>query len=72
METITVKYNKKSKAGKAVEAVLKALNGLPGVEIITSNEKHYDPEFVKKIRRAEKQVGVVVNTSDIWGSLGLK
>ena len=71
METITLKYNKKSKAGKAIEAVLKALEGLPGVEIIENDEGHYSPEFVKKIKRAEKQQGIVVDTADIWESLGL-
>ena len=75
METITLKYNKKSKAGKAIEAVLKALEELPGVEIIPNEDGHYNSEFVKKIESSEKQIKEgkfkILDTKDVWGSLGL-
>jgi len=71
METITLKINTNSKAGKALKTMLEFFSKQPGVEIV-EEKSPYDPEFVKKIRRAEKQKGIVINTEDVWGSLGLK
>lgn len=76
METITIKYDKKSKAGKAIQAMINALIGMAGVEVVSEEkESPYNPEFVKKIRKAEKEIEkgefVELDTTDIWGSLGL-
>lgn len=71
METITLKINTNSKAGKALKTMLEFFSKQPGIEIV-EEKSPYDPEFVKKIRRAEKQKGIVINTEDVWGSLGLK
>lgn len=72
METITLKINTKTKKGIAFMEFLKQfLKDDKTVEIV-EEKSPYDPEFVKKIRRAEKQKGIVINTEDVWGSLGLK
>ena len=69
METITLKFNRHSTAGKAIDAMIKALANLPGVEVID----HYDSAFIEKIREAEKRADFKeVNPKDLWGSLGLK
>lgn len=38
----------------------------------TEEKDPYDPKFVAKIRRAEKQKGTIINPNDVWGSLRLK
>lgn len=46
---------------------------LPFVQVEEQSEKSpYDPEFVKKIKRAQKQKGTIINTDDVWGSLGFR
>jgi len=44
------------------------------VEVV-EEKSSYNPEFVKKIKKAEKQIAegkyTVLDTNDIWGSLGL-
>jgi hypothetical protein len=72
MQTITIKINERSKAGIAFQKMLEILETQPGVEIVNEDRSPYNPEFVKKIKAAEKQKGIIVNTNDIWGSLGLK
>ena len=71
MATITLKINERTKAGKLVRDLLELMSNQPGVEI-TEEKSPYDPAFVKKIRRAEKQKGIFIDTNDVWGSLGLK
>lgn len=71
MATITVKINEKSKARKTLKDLLDIFAAQPGVEVI-EEKSPYNPEFVKKIKRAEKQKGIVLDTNDIWGSIGLK
>lgn len=71
METITLKIDKRSKAGKALDAILKLFATQPGVEIV-AEKSPYNPEFVRKVKRAEKQKGILIDTNDVWGSLGLK
>jgi len=79
---ITIKIDRRSKQAKAFLTYLKTL---PFIDIKDRDEKGmgkpteekspYNPEFVKKIRRAEKQVErgeyTVLDTDDVWGSLGL-
>ncbi|HRO74688.1 MAG TPA: hypothetical protein PLP27_00900 [Crocinitomicaceae bacterium] len=75
METITLKIDLRSKAGKAFKTMLDAVYlKQPGIEIV-KEKSAYNPKFVKKIRNAEKQIKEgkykVLDTNDIWGSLGL-
>jgi hypothetical protein len=72
MQTITIKINERSKAGIALKKMLEILETQPGVQIVEEERSPYNPEFVKKIKAAEKQKGIVIDTNDIWGSLGLK
>jgi hypothetical protein len=51
--------------------MLEILKTQPGVQIVEEERSPYNPEFVKKIKAAEKQKGIVIDTNDIWGSLGL-
>lgn len=74
METITLKINTKTKAGKALKAILEVFSKEPGVKIV-EEKSPYDPEFVKMIKKSQKQIKegnyVVLDTKDVWGSLGL-
>jgi hypothetical protein len=74
MATITLKINERSKAGKMVKDLLELIADKPGVEIIEA-KSHYNPEFIKKIKKSEQQIKEgkvkILNTDDIWGSLGL-
>lgn len=72
MTTITLKINERTKVGKAFMTLIETFSKEEkGIEII-SDESPYNPEFVAKVRRAEKQKSIKVNPKDIWGSLGLK
>lgn len=72
METVTLKINKRTKAGRVFKEMLEVVySKQKGIEII-EEKSPYSPEFVKKIKRAEKQKGIIIDTKDIWGSLGLK
>lgn len=71
MSTITIKINEKSKAGKTLKELIAIFSKEPGVEIV-QEKSPYNQKFVAKIRRAEKQKGKVIDTNDVWGSLGLK
>ncbi len=65
MVTITIKEN--SKQAKAVIAMLRTFSF---VEIQEDTKSPYDPEFVKKIKLAEKEKGKVMNSaSELWKSL---
>jgi hypothetical protein len=58
---------------KMAQRFLEYVKTLPFVQIEQQPEKSsYDPDFVKKIKRAQKQDGTIIDTKDIWGSLGLK
>jgi hypothetical protein len=86
MTTLTLKIDKRTKAGKAFMAMSEPfLQNVEGIEIvennsgkITNDEDLYNPEFVKMIleRDADIRSGkikcVTVDPNDIWGSLGLK
>lgn len=69
MSTITIKINERSKAGKLLKDFLDLISDKPGVEII-EEKSPYNPEFVKKIKRAQKQKGTVMKSaSGLWESL---
>ena len=75
MQKITIKINERSKAGIALKKMLEILETQPGVQIVEEERSPYNPEFVKKIKNSEQQIKEgkykVVDTKDIWGSLGL-
>lgn len=68
---VTIKIDERSKQAKAL---LEYIKTLPFVEIKDKDEEKssYNPEFVAKIRRAEKEKSTTVDPNDIWESLGLK
>jgi uncharacterized protein YjiK len=84
MTTITLKIDKRTKAGKAFMAMSETFfQNVEGIEIVENNsqkisndEDFYSPEFVAKIRQAEENIKngetTTLNPDDIWGSLGLK
>lgn len=83
MTTITLKIDKRTKAGKAFLAMTESfLQNVEGIEIIENvgtchsvNEEQspYSPEFVEMVlKAANSKKRTVVNPNDIWGSLGLK
>lgn len=84
MTTLTIKINKRSKAGKAFMTMSNTFfRNVKGVEIIEnsdSSEKEkspYNPSFVKEILKREanyksgKSKSITLNPDDVWGSLGL-
>jgi hypothetical protein len=84
MTTITLKIDKRTKAGKAFMAMSETFfQNVKGFEIVENNsqkisndEDFYSPQFVAKIRKAEENIKngetTTLNPNDIWGSLGLK
>jgi len=70
MTTITFKINERTKAGKALLSLLEVFTKeSKGVEVV---ETPYDPEFVAMVKKSADGKKKVVNTDDLWGSLGLK
>lgn len=82
MTTVTIKINERTKAGKAIMAILSEafVKGADGVEIVETDSKKlikkenpYNPEFVKMVLESEKRGDYTeIDPKDIWGSLGLK
>ncbi|HAH56068.1 MAG TPA: hypothetical protein DCM02_12510 [Flavobacterium sp.] len=84
MTTLTIKIDKRTKAGKEFMAMSEPFfNNVEGIEIVETNSKEieneyytYSPEFKEKIKRAQENIKrgefVTLNPNDIWGSLGLK
>lgn len=73
MTTITIKINERTKAGKTLKNLIEIFSKEnKDIEIISDNERPYDSEFVKKIKKAETQKGVEIDPKNVWGSLGLK
>lgn len=72
MTTITV--NKKTKAGKTLLELARILaENSKGITIDENEESPYNPEFVKKIKEADKRGDYIeIDPKDVWGSLGLK
>jgi hypothetical protein len=70
MEQVTIKFNKRTNAGKAIEALLKVLSGQKGVEIIEEKKSPYNPEFVKKILKSRNSKKLhVIPTDKLWESI---
>jgi NOL1/NOP2/fmu family ribosome biogenesis protein len=75
MATIIIKIDEKKSLLKTVLSLLnKVAKQHEGIEIVevTSSKSAYTSEFVKKIKKAEKEKGIEVDPKDVWGSLGLK
>jgi hypothetical protein len=73
MTTITI--NERTKAGKALLELAKLLS-LTNKGVKINEEGSYNPEFVEKILKAEKNIKEgktkTIDPNDVWGSLGLK
>ena len=72
MTTITLKINEKSKKGKAFLEMARVFSE-KSKEIVLIEEKDkspYDPEFVKKIKKASTEKGRLVESAeDLWESI---
>lgn len=73
MATITLKINEQTKLGKAImDLLISTSKESKAIQIIEEKDS-YDPEFVKMVKKsAASKKRYVVDTNDIWGSLGLK
>ena len=80
MATITLKINERTKAGKAIKALIDVLANQNGFEIIetsgvaTKEKSPYNPDFVAKIKQRETDLktnkdATRLNPKDIWGSI---
>ena len=72
MTTITLKINEKSKKGKAFLEMARVFseNSKEIVLIEEKDKSHYDPEFVKKIKKASTEKGRLVESAeDLWESI---
>jgi hypothetical protein len=80
MTTLTIKINKRTKAGKAFLAMSETfLSGVEGIEIIENastkkkDKEVYSKEFIEKIKVAEENIKkgntTRLNPNDIWGSI---
>jgi ribosomal protein L16 Arg81 hydroxylase len=70
METITLKINERSKAGKVfIDFMNQFIVNNKSVEII-KEESPYNPEFVRKIINADKNdKRIRISTENIWESI---
>jgi hypothetical protein len=73
MATVTVKINERSSLGKAIMDLLISSSKESNVVEFIEEKSPYNPEFVKKIKRAQKRASYKeIDPNDVWGSLGLK
>lgn len=80
MATVTVKINERSKLGKEImDLLISTSKESDAVEFVNtstnsaSQKSPYNPEFVKKIKQAQKRGEYrEIDPKDVWGSLGLK
>lgn len=73
METITIRIDKRTKAGKAALALVEVLKGQNGVEVEVNQKSPYDQQFVRMVKQAaSSKERTEVNPEDVWGSLGLR
>ena len=72
MTTITLKINDQSKKGKAFLEMARVFseNSKEIVLIEEEDKSPYDPEFVKKIKKASTEKGRLVESAeDLWESI---
>ncbi|AWG21537.1 hypothetical protein FFWV33_08335 [Flavobacterium faecale] len=81
MTTITLKIDKRTKAGQAFMAMAESFfKDADGIEIIENKvdevqeeRVEYNPEFEKMVlKSARSKNRTVIDPNDVWGSLGLK
>ncbi len=61
-ETITLKYDPEN---PLIKSILNSVI-LAGAKVEKKGASPYNPEFVKKIRRSEKQPGVKIDLDNLW------
>jgi hypothetical protein len=72
MTTITLKINENSKKGKAFLEMVRVFseNSKEIVLIEETDKSPYDPEFVKKIKKASTEKGRLMESAeDLWESI---
>ena len=72
MTTITLKINENSKKGKAFLEMARVFseNSKEIVLIEETDKSPYDPEFVKKIKKASTEKGRLMESAeDLWESI---
>ena len=72
MTTITLKINENTKKGKAFLEMARVFfeNSKEIVIIEEDNKSPYNPEFVKKIKKASKEKGRVMNSAEeLWDNI---
>ena len=72
MTTITLKINEKSRKGKAFLEMARVFseNSKEIVLIEEDDKSPYDPEFVKKIKKASTEKGRLMESAeDLWESI---
>lgn len=72
MTTITLKINENTKKGKAFLEMARVFfeNSKEIVLIEEDNKSPYNPEFVKKIKKASKEKGRVMNSvAELWDNI---
>ncbi len=71
---VTLKINTRTKVGKTLLSFIEFFaKENKEVEIIntTAEKSPYNPEFVKMVKKAEKEDGVYVTADTLWEDLGL-
>jgi hypothetical protein len=69
METITLKINERSKAGKLLKGLIETLSDQLDVEII-GEKSPYNAAFVKKVQKARAEKGGKTVTADnLWENI---
>jgi len=66
MTTITLNINEKNIKGKNLLNFLKSLNGESYIQVDTNSNAEYDPKFVDKIRKSEKEKSHKVDIKNLW------
>ena len=72
MTTITLKINENTKKGKAFLEMARVFfeNSKEIVLIEEDNKSPYNPEFVKKIKKASREKGRVMNSvEELWDNI---
>lgn len=68
---VTIKIDERSKAGKTLLDLARILSeNSTGIEIKNDfSESSYDADFVQKIKKAESEKSIEINTSELWESI---
>ncbi|HOO84556.1 DUF2683 family protein [Kiritimatiella glycovorans] len=69
MATYTLTIDEKSKKGKSLLNLIKAMNEVVHIEpttITQESQSPYNQSFVKEIQESRKSKGKVIKTEDLW------